>query len=61
MEALGFDEIIDGVGDRALEVGSECEVDDFATIDAQEMVVVFGEVLREFETREIVVSSDPSD
>ena len=49
------------LGDLLFEAGGERHVDDFAAVDAQQMVVVLGKVFGQLEPGEFVVGGDPPD
>ena len=61
LEALGVGERADGAGDLLLEAGREGDVDDLAAADAQQVVVMLGEVLGQLEAGELIAGGDPPD
>jgi len=61
LEPLLGGKLVDGLGDVALEAGGRRDVDDFAAAGAEEVVMVFGEVLGQLEAAELVVSRHAPD
>jgi hypothetical protein len=62
LEPFGFGELVDGFGYGSFEGGGGGDVDDFAAVGAEEVVVVFGEVLGQLEPGELVMGGDaPND
>jgi hypothetical protein len=61
LEALGVGELADGLGDGLLEAGGEGDVDHLAAGDAQQVMMVLGEVLGELEAGELVVGGHAPD
>ena len=58
LKSLRLRNVIDGSSDRLFHPWTERKVDHFPAIDAQQMVMVFGEILRELESGELVLSCD---
>ncbi len=58
LEAFGVAELPDGLGNLLFEAGREGHVDDLAAVDAQQVVVVLGEVFGQLEAGEFVVGGD---
>ena len=61
LESLAGSELVDGLADIALEVGRWRDVDDFAAVGAEEVMVMLGEVFGQFVPSELVVSSHAPD
>jgi hypothetical protein len=61
LEAFGVGELCDGAGDLLFETGGEGDVGDFAAVDAQQVVVVLGEVFGELEAGVFVAGGDLPD
>src|SRR5215472_15468042 len=61
LEALGVGELADRLGHLVLEGGREGDVGDLAAVDAQQMMVVLGQILGELEAGELIVGGDPPD
>src|SRR5215469_9517016 len=60
-EALGIGELADGAGHLLLEAVRQGDVGDLPAADAQQVVVMLGEVLGQLETGELVTGRDPAD
>jgi hypothetical protein len=61
LEALGVGELADGLGCLLLEGCRERDVDDFAAVHAEQVVVVLGEVLGKLEPGELVARGNATD
>ena len=61
LEALGLGQPVDVPGHLALKGCAGGEIDDVPAPHAVKMVVVFGKVLGQFESRELVVGGDAPD
>lgn len=61
LEPLGIGELVELLGDGALEGRRRGDVAHLAAVGAQEVVVVLGEVFGQLEPGELVVGGDPSD
>jgi hypothetical protein len=59
LKPLRSGEVVDRPDDVALELRRQREVDDLPAVDAEEVVVVLGQVLRQLEARELVMRRDP--
>ena len=60
LEAFRRRQLVDGDGDLAFELRARRDVGDLATAHAEQMVMVFGQVLGEFEAGELVAGGDPA-
>jgi hypothetical protein len=58
LEVLVARELVDGAADLTLEALARRDVGDLAAADAEQMVVVLGEVLRQLDAGELVVGRD---
>ncbi len=61
LESLALRQCVKSRRDIALELGGGRDVYDLAALDADEVVMVFGQVLRELETCELVAAGHTSD
>jgi len=61
LEALSLGQVIDRARHALLEGGGRGDVDDLAAVDAEEVVVVLGEILGELEAGEVVTGGDTAD
>jgi hypothetical protein len=61
MKSLLVREIVDRLGDHALERRARSDIDDAATAGAEQMVMVLGEVLGQFEAGELIAGGNAAD
>ena len=61
LEPFFTSELVDSLVEVTFEAGSGSDVDDFAAMNAQEVVVMLGEVLGELVTGELIVGSHATD
>jgi len=61
LEPLLGGELVDDLGDVALEAGRRRDVNNFAATSAEEVVMVFGEVLGKLKAGKLVVGGDAPD
>ncbi len=61
LEALSLCQVIDGARHALLEGGSRGDIDDLAAADAEEVVMVLGQILGQLETGEVVTGRHTAD